>query len=422
MEISNFWKLEADKMKVSDVEIVKIKELIKTIKPIRFEKYKTSDILHNFFESKVKREGHSVENGEKITYDILQPDMTVHDHYVIVLYDYFHNLYEDKTGETISLAYAYEYIIQKYNRLEESQFGNPQPLPNTNLNDIETAIKLENEQTAEVVYIDFNKEFQKRKDILAKIDFIRNLIDVFKVKQEITSIVENNIHTLVNIMDETKPELISYCITESRFGETEHHPIHVLYYSCDGFINAYPNINIRLDLDIHNPIACILSLYAGCREWERIIIDYYYRNINKEKHQKNVDKAKKQLRFDKRLCEDETKEIYSLLIERNFIKDNIREESFLYWFGYDTKFQEIDPITWIKKNKNTGMPSKISLLDLLVLMGYKEEEIRKNINTAFIVDGGKKFGSANYTDYKDWSKIKSEYHAELEEIINKSKK
>jgi hypothetical protein len=145
MEINNFWKLETDKMKVSDVEIVEINELIKTIKPLRFERYKTSDILHKFFESKVKKEGHSIENGKEITFDILDPDTTIHDHYVIILYDYFHNLYEDKKGETISFAYAYEYICQIYNRLDINKFD-PQPLPNTNPNDIEKAINLENKE------------------------------------------------------------------------------------------------------------------------------------------------------------------------------------------------------------------------------------------------------------------------------------
>ena len=108
---------------------------------------------------------------------------------------------------------------------------------------------------------------------------------------------------------------------------------------------------------------------------------------------------------------------------KGYISNQTDENSFLYWFGCLNTHSNPNPIKWIKKNSRTRLPSKKSLLDLLILVGYNENQIKQNINNAFIIDGGKKFKAQDYTKYQNWSSdVISEYHIEIENIINKSKK
>lgn len=131
----------------------------------------------------------------------------------------------------------------------------------------------------------------------------------------------------------------------------------------------------------------------------------------------------KGLSLPKELNTDEAKALRLYLIEKSYISDQTDESIFLYWFGCLNTHNNPQPIIWIKKNSKTGSPSKKSLLDLLVLVGYNENQIKQNINNAFIIDGGKKFKAQDYTKYKDWSRdVISEYHIEIENIVNNSKK
>lgn len=120
---------------------------------------------------------------------------------------------------------------------------------------------------------------------------------------------------------------------------------------------------------------------------------------------------------------DEAKELRNYLIERGYISNQTKEDDFLYQFGCLDRINETQPIIWTKKNSRTKAASKKSLLDLLVLIGYDEKQIRKNINSVFSIDTGKKFAAQDYSSYKDWKKdVISEYHTELEEIVNKIRK
>jgi hypothetical protein len=91
---------------------------------------------------------------------------------------------------------------------------------------------------------------------------------------------------------------------------------------------------------------------------------------------------------------------------------------------------EAQPLKWIKSNSTTHgqIPNKKSLLDLLCLLKVPDDTIkdRKLLNSLFIFQNDKPLAAQNYTDLTDNKgqikrPIVSEYHNELEQIINKSK-
>lgn len=126
------------------------------------------------------------------------------------------------------------------------------------------------------------------------------------------------------------------------------------------------------------------------------------------------------LRLPERLDTDEAKELRDSLIEKGYISNQTKEDVFLYQFGCLGDTDTIQPIIWTKKNSRAKIANKKSLLDLLVLIGYDEKQIRQNVNSVFSIDKGKKFTPQDYSNYKNWEKdIISEYHTELEEIVNK---
>ncbi len=75
-------------------------------------------------------------------------------------------------------------------------------------------------------------------------------------------------------------------------------------------------------------------------------------------------------------------------------------------------------ISWTAQNSRTKMPSKISLLDFLVVMGFTEHDIRENINDCFSVANGNSFSSKDYSKKKDWKRdMISEYHNFFVDIV-----
>lgn len=93
----------------------------------------------------------------------------------------------------------------------------------------------------------------------------------------------------------------------------------------------------------------------------------------------------------------------------------------LYIFGHGSQGSPF--VKWTAKNDRTREPSKISLLDLLVLMGYSENEIRAKINGTFQVYNKEKvspYRSANYPNAYDWPP-NSEYHTTLQHIVEEAK-
>jgi hypothetical protein len=71
------------------------------------------------------------------------PDMTTHDMFINWLFDYFHELYEKKTGETISFAYAFNAVVACLNQniLNKGELGDELiNKPNVNPDAIKVAI------------------------------------------------------------------------------------------------------------------------------------------------------------------------------------------------------------------------------------------------------------------------------------------
>lgn len=186
------------------------------------------------------------------------------------------------------------------------------------------------------------------------------------------------------------------------------------------------HINERLHYDGYLTNAPTLSEIEECeRERETLYITIKEKlNGEYSKYYSNVHFQEQQIiGLPKILDTNEAMILRTYLIEKGYISNQTDENSFLYWFGCLNTHSNPNPIKWIKKNSRTRLPSKKSLLDLLILVGYNENQIKQNINNAFIIDGGKKFKAQDYTKYQNWSSdVISEYHIEIENIINKSKK
>ena len=186
------------------------------------------------------------------------------------------------------------------------------------------------------------------------------------------------------------------------------------------------HINKHLHNDEYSTNAPTLSEIEECeRERETLYITIKEKlNGEYSKYYSNVHFQEQQIiGLPKILDTNEAMILRTYLIEKGYISNQTDENSFLYWFGCLNTYSNPNPIKWIKKNSRTRLPSKKSLLDLLILVGYNENQIKQNINNAFIIDGGKKFKAQDYTKYQNWSSdVISEYHIEIENIINKSKK
>ncbi len=186
------------------------------------------------------------------------------------------------------------------------------------------------------------------------------------------------------------------------------------------------HINGRLQSDGYFMNIPTLSEIKECeRERETLYITIKEKlNGEYSKYYSNVLFQEQQIiGLPKILDTNEAMILRTYLIEKGYISNQTDENSFLYWFGCLNTHSNPNPIKWIKKNSRTRLPSKKSLLDLLILVGYNENQIKQNINNAFIIDGGKKFKAQDYTKYQNWSSdVISEYHIEIENIINKSKK
>lgn len=114
--------------------------------------------------------------------------------------------------------------------------------------------------------------------------------------------------------------------------------------------------------------------------------------------------------------------IFESLKEGKYIAPDSLLPDWLYICKGSGNGTSIGKITWTAKNSRTRQPSKKSLLDLLVVMGYKEMDIRSMINDCFVVDGAAKYTTKDYTGYRDWQRnIESEYHERFKEIVTKSK-
>jgi hypothetical protein len=139
--------------------------------------------------------------------------------------------------------------------------------------------------------------------------------------------------------------------------------------------------------------------------------------------------------FTRYFTSDEQKMIFEGLKKAGFLPKDTNYNHFKFVFGgtaIPDNEKPFEPLKWIKTNSKTkGInPNKISLLDFLNLLGIPENEIKDKplINSVFEIPNGEKFKANNYTDIIDRNNgnlitpIISEYHNELVEIVNQSKK
>jgi len=139
---------------------------------------------------------------------------------------------------------------------------------------------------------------------------------------------------------------------------------------------------------------------------------------------KKPTETKQMPHFDSNKSNEELKYIFEQLQEKGLICKDSKLCDWLYICKGGEPKASSGKIKWTAKNKRTGEPSKKSLLDLLVTLGFQEKSIRANINECFEVEGvAKKYTAQDYQRYRDWSEdIRSEYHDQITEIVNKENK
>jgi hypothetical protein len=134
-----------------------------------------------------------------------------------------------------------------------------------------------------------------------------------------------------------------------------------------------------------------------------------------------------QFRFTCSFTTNEAKLLYEGLTTNGFLPKGTIYSHFCYVFGcmaIPDNEKPFERLQWIKTNDTTNgiMPNKKSLLDLLTILGIPETEIKQKINQLFIIPKGVKFRSNNYIYSHGKLNTISEYHNELVEIVNQSKK
>jgi len=139
---------------------------------------------------------------------------------------------------------------------------------------------------------------------------------------------------------------------------------------------------------------------------------------------KKPTETKQMPHFDSNKSNEELKYIFEQLQEEGLIGKDSKLCDWLYICKGGGPKASKGKIKWTAKNTRTKGPSKKSLLDLLVTMGFQEKSIRANINECFEVEkAAKKYTAQDYQRYRDWSKdIESEYHGQITEIVNKENK
>lgn len=149
------------------------------------------------------------------------------------------------------------------------------------------------------------------------------------------------------------------------------------------------------------------------------------------KHQVVVNRP--ELVFPRKFSLNSAQKLCSLLIKHGFI-DSITDFDDLYRvFSLPCESDNSKPIRWIKRTSAVGNNkiSRVSLIDLLTLLGYDERCIigeegqkYKRLNNCFIIEGRPFKANDFSTDmkHKDTSKllnVKSEFHDDLLKIIDK---
>lgn len=134
--------------------------------------------------------------------------------------------------------------------------------------------------------------------------------------------------------------------------------------------------------------------------------------------------------FPKKFSIDSAEKIYSKLLGR-FINDSTTVRDFLCIFSLSDYKGKFKPVKWIKKNSGVanGKVNKLSLIDLLTLLGYTQREIigesgmkYKRLNNCFAIESSA-FKAKDFTiemkkNGEDaFLNVESEFHKELVELL-----
>ena len=186
-------------------------------------------------------------------------------------------------------------------------------------------------------------------------------------------------------------------------------------------------VNLIRQYSTNNPFSL---LYCSIIECYKVIQSYYPEFIPK----KQTAKIKPELKsFTREFSSTEQKNLFNGLKDGGFIAENTNYYYFCAVFGntpIPEKEKPFTPLVWTATNKKAGnSANKISLLDLLKILGIPEPEIKNRplINSLFTFPNANPLSPQNYTPITDTTtkrrllQIKSEYHTELLNIVNNSK-
>ena len=184
-------------------------------------------------------------------------------------------------------------------------------------------------------------------------------------------------------------------------------------------------VNLIRQYSTNNPFSL---LYCSIIECYKVIQSYYPEFIPKKQ-----TKIKPELKsFTLKFSPIEQKKLFDELRKFKFIPQNTNYSDFCAVFGntpLPEKEKPFTPLVWTAINKKAkDRANKKALLDLLQILEIPETEIknRKLINSLFTFPNANPLSPQNYTYITDAKKrllqIKSEYHTELINIVNNSKK
>ena len=170
-------------------------------------------------------------------------------------------------------------------------------------------------------------------------------------------------------------------------------------------------------------------LYYSIIECYKVIQSYYPEFIP----EKQTAKIKPELKsFTREFSQKEQKKLFDGLKDGGFIPENTNYSHFCAVFGntpLPEKEKPFTPLVWAATNKKVkDSANKISLLDLLQILEIPETEIKNKplINSLFTFLNANPLSSQNYTPITDikmcLKQIQTQYHTELINIVNNSKK
>lgn len=161
--------------------------------------------------------------------------------------------------------------------------------------------------------------------------------------------------------------------------------------------------------------------------YDKIGMENTTRNLNEIEKERQTDKPTsqpKQATFTSSNIKtiDKGKTIYEALKKEGFISTETPCNDFLFRFGLDINPDTENPIQWIKTNSTTKgkNPNKKSLLELLVLLGVPETDVKnKNLlNTIFQFSNNKPITAGNFTYITSKAGNLKTFKSEYSDLLN----